>query len=76
MQGLIIGVGKFSGVVKVANTKDAIIDILFSSSPESSQMGPINGVYNTQKVEQAGDACVNLSDFTRPAENRIISSPG
>ena len=66
----------FSGVVKVANTKDAIIDILFSSGPGSSQMGPINGVYNTQKVEQPGDARVNLSDFARPAVNGIISRSG
>lgn len=66
----------FSGVVKVANTKDAIIDILFSSGPGSSQMGPINGVYNTQKIEQPGDARVNLSDFARPAVNGIISRSG
>ena len=66
----------FSGVVKVANTKAAIIDILFSSGPGSSQMGPINGVYNTQKVEQPGDARVYLSDFARPAVDGIISRSG
>src|SRR4030043_131048 len=59
----------FSGVVKVAITKAAIIDILFSSGPGFAQMGPVNGVYNTQKIEQPGDARVNLSDFVRPAEN-------
>jgi hypothetical protein len=66
----------FSGVVKVAITKAAIVDILFSSGPGSSQMGPVNGVYNTQKIEQPGDARVNLSDFVRPAENGIISRRG
>jgi len=66
----------FSGVVKVANTKAAIIDILFSNGPVSSQVGPVNSVYNTQKIEQAGDARVNLPDFARPAENGIISRSG
>ena len=66
----------FSGVVKVAIIKAAIIDILFSSGLDSSQMGPVNGVYNTQKVEQPGDARVNLSDFVRPAVNGLISRSG
>jgi len=66
----------FSGVVKVAIMKAAIIDILFSSVPGSAQVGPVNGVYNTQKIEQSGDARVNLSDFARPAENGIISLSG
>jgi len=66
----------FSGVVKVANTKAAIIDILFSSRLGSAQMGPVNGVYNTQKVEQPGDARVNLSDFARPAVDGIIARSG
>jgi hypothetical protein len=66
----------FSGVVKVANTKAAIVDILFSNGPGFSQMGPVNGVYNTQKVEQAGYARVYLPDFVRPAVNGIISHSG
>lgn len=66
----------FSGVVKVAITKTAIIDILFSSGLGSLQMGPVNRVYNTQKVEQPGDACIYLSDFVRPAVNGIISRSG
>ncbi len=37
----------FSGVVKVAIIKAAIIDILFSSGPGSAKVSPINGVYNT-----------------------------
>jgi hypothetical protein len=66
----------FSGVVKVANTKAAIIDILFSSVSDSSEVTPINGVYDAQKIEQPGDARINLTDFVRPAENGIISRSG
>ena len=66
----------FSGVVKVAITKAAIVDILFSSGLESSQMGPVNGVYDAQKVEQPGDARVYLPDFVRPAVDGIISRSG
>ena len=62
----------FSGVVKVAIMKAAIIDILFSSVSSPAQMGPVNCVDNAQKIEQAGNACVNLPDFVRSAENGII----
>lgn len=65
-----------SGVVKVANTKAAIVDILFSEGPDSSQVGPVNGIDNTQKIEQPGDARVNLPDFARPAVNGIIAGSG
>ena len=37
----------FSGVVKVAIMKAAIVDILFSSGPDPAQMGPVDGVDNT-----------------------------
>ena len=62
----------FSGMVKLANTKAAVIDILFSKGTGSAQMCPINGVHDTQKVEQPGYARVNLPDFIRPAVNGII----
>ena len=62
-----------SGEVKVANTKAAIVDILFSKLSGSLQMGPVNGIDNTQKIEQPGNARVNLPYFVRPAVNGIIS---
>ena len=40
----------FSGVVKLAKTKAAVTDILFSSCADSSQMCPVNGVYDAQKI--------------------------
>jgi hypothetical protein len=66
----------FSGVVKVAIMKADIVDILFSSVLGSSQVSPVNCVDNTQKIEQPGNARVNLPDFVRPAVNGIISRSG
>ncbi len=42
----------FSGTVKVAITKAAIIDILSSDYPCLLPMSQVNSIYNAQKVEQ------------------------
>jgi hypothetical protein len=65
-----------SGMVKLANKKAAIVGILFFHGSDFSQVSPVNGVYDTQKVEQPGDACVNLPYFVRPAINGIIARRG
>ena len=66
----------FSGIVKVATTKAVAIDILASDGFDSAQMSQINGVHNTQEVEQTCYARVYLSDFIRSAVNRIMTRRG